>query len=408
MKSIHKNTATIAIALMGLSSPAFAQAICGGDGDGGVWIAGDEASSDISNTATYQEQLALVLAGNAHIALFSVSAATNVRVEAQGSGAGDPMISLLDGNGDTVLSDDDSGGDGASFAEASLEPGTYCLRTSSFEGSALTATVRIGRTEHEQLTSGAIVIDDGGIQVPSRALPAEGCQTGIALGGNTEINMGIRQTNFIDETSYYTFSLDAPLAISITAENSDLDPMIRLYDSTFTQLSDYDWLNARLDIASPLEPDEYCIGIFALSDASLPTAISISAYDPEAALLSRIANGEDSPPLDGSYPVEMLGELKALHSADIEISSEASWFTLDISEPGLLLVEAISEAGDPWVVVFDDTGRKAGYNDDNLDSLDSLVAVRVTPGTYSIGIGELDDEVISPARVTFERFVPTR
>jgi len=57
--------------------------------------------------------MALVLGGNEYVSLFNLSGPTDVRVEAQGRGAGDPQIDLIDAEGNIMLSDDDGGGNGA-------------------------------------------------------------------------------------------------------------------------------------------------------------------------------------------------------------------------------------------------------------------------------------------------------
>ncbi len=98
--------------------------------------------------------MALVLGGNEYVSLFTLSAPTDIRVEAAGRGSGDPIIDLLDSTGGMILSDDDSGGNAASRAETSLDAGTYCMSLRSYDGGPMTAFVRIGRQEQEALTEG--------------------------------------------------------------------------------------------------------------------------------------------------------------------------------------------------------------------------------------------------------------
>ena len=76
------------------------------------------------------------------------------RLEAQGRGSGDPMIELRDEAGSVVASDDDSGGNGAARAETQLQPGRYCLTMKSYDGAPMSGFVRVGRSEHEPLTTG--------------------------------------------------------------------------------------------------------------------------------------------------------------------------------------------------------------------------------------------------------------
>ena len=47
---------------------------------------------------------------------------------------------------------------------------------------------------------------------------------------------------------------------------------------------------------------------------------------------------------------------------------------------------------DPFIVLFDDLGREVGENDDAGSGFDSLLAARITPGTYLAAIGEFSEE----------------
>ncbi|MDP5361839.1 MAG: ABC transporter substrate-binding protein, partial [Paracoccaceae bacterium] len=139
MPSTKCKSSAVAALLLSAATPALAQSdICGGFGNGGVWIGGDEASSDITTADSYREQMALVLGGNDYVSLFTLTAPTDIRVEAEGRGSGDPIIDLLDGSGGIILSDDDSGGNAASRAETTLEAGTYCMSMRSYDGGPMT------------------------------------------------------------------------------------------------------------------------------------------------------------------------------------------------------------------------------------------------------------------------------
>ena len=114
---------TAGLALAAAASAAAAQDFCGGASANGQWIGGAEGTSDVATAGAPMEQMALALMQNEYVALFSVSAPTEVRLEAQGRGSGDPVIDLRDEAGAIVASDDDSGGNGASRAETALQPG---------------------------------------------------------------------------------------------------------------------------------------------------------------------------------------------------------------------------------------------------------------------------------------------
>jgi hypothetical protein len=90
---------------------------------------------------------------------------------------------------------------------------------------------------------------------------------------------------------------------------------------------------------------------------------------------------------------------------DVQAGVDVDWFSLDVEEAGLLLVEAIGGGNsDPWLVVYDDLGRQIGQNDDYGDGLDSLVTARVQEGTYIIGVRQYEGSQ-GLIRLLAERYV---
>lgn len=400
-RSLSTALATSLFALAALPAAAQDANLCGGIGANGQWLGGDEVSSDISTSPSYIEQMALVLMRNEFVGLFTVSQPGEYRIEAQGRGGGDTVLDIRDAAGEIVASDDDSGGDAASRAETYLEPGTYCASMRSFDGSPLTALVRAARMDQEALTAGYASPSAGG-------------------GGTGECDLSIAQPLVLGESvanpwssqNIYSLTLDAPTAISLTAENEDADPILTLFDTSGNWLAendDFDGLNSRIDMANPLPAGEYCIALDLYGDESVPITVTAKAYDPAEVQLSLYARGDASPPLDGSYPVEALGELATRLRQDVNIGGDAYWYSFDVSEGGLILIEAIAQGqGDPVLVMYDDLGRQLGYNDDSDGSLNSLLTVRVQPGTYLVAVRQLDGTTTGFIRMLFERYVPAR
>lgn len=413
MNGLTRGLGVAGALLLGTAAPAFAQAgLCGGVGDAGQWLGGDEAASDIAMAPGYLEQMALVLMSNEYVGLFSVSSGTEVRIEAEARGSGDTVIDIRDAAGNIVLSDDDSGGNGSSLAQSYLEPGTYCVSLRSYDGSPLTGFVRVGRSEHEQLTDGMVMPPD----LPPDDFYSGYCDyatvTNFLSQGPIDDSLqagGTSVTASAGEVGFWGFSLAQPAAVTITATGENADPLITLYDSYGSWLAendDYDGLNSRIDMTYPLAAGDYCIAVSALSDTSLPITINVAAYDAAAALVGMYERGEASPPLDGSYPVEMLGELSTRVRKDLMTGGTATWFAVDVPQGGLLVVEAVTNGmGDPVLALFDDFGRQVAYNDDSGNTLDSMIAARVLPGTYMVGVWQIGGaEVLT--RMLFERYVP--
>ncbi len=380
------------------ASPLAAQDICSGI-TGGQWIGGNEGASDITTSDAYREQMALVLGGNSYVSLFTLSGTTDVRIEAAGRGAGDPLIEIFDTAGGIVASDDDSGGGGAARAEVSLEAGSYCMSMKSYDDVPMTAFVRIGRTEHEALTEGTT---DGG----SNDAPSGSCAEATPFGA-----IGTTNSASVEETGFWSFTLSEPTAISITANNAAADPIITLYDSDETTIAENDdsnGLNARIDQSSPLPAGDYCLNVRAYSDDSLPIDVTISIYDSAAAAAALYAQGEAAPPLDGTVEINALGLMPNRMRHDAQVSGDTSWFSFDVDTAGLLLIEAIAagDNGDPWLIMYDDLGREIARNDDNGDGLNSLITARVNPGSYIAGVKQVDSSTESLIRLIFERYVP--
>jgi hypothetical protein len=374
-------SSTLAALLLGAASPALAQDnMCGGVAGSGIWVGGDEAASDITAADTYREQMALVLGGNEYVSLFTLSAPTDVRVEAAGRGSGDTIIDLLDSDGNISLSDDDSGGNAASRAETSLQAGTYCMSVRSYDGGPMTAFVRIGRQEHEALTDGISETPGG---------TSGSCAEAVPFGA-----LGTSVSAAVNDTPFWSFTLDALTPVTITAENESADPVITLYgpdEEYIAENDDFDGLNSRIDMSDALLPGTYCLGVTALSDDSAPITVTIDQYDPEEALQSLYARGEIAPPLDGSVEVTDLGTLQSRMRQDVPAGTDVTWFSLDLESASLLVVEAIGSGNsDPWLVVYDDLGREVGQNDDYGSGLDSLVMARLQEGTYIIGVRQYE------------------
>jgi len=393
--------ATSVFALAALPALAQDASLCGGIGENAQWLGGDEASSDISASPSYVEQMALVLMRNEYVGLFTVSQDGDYRIEAQGRGGGDTVLDVRNAAGEIVASDDDSGGDAASRAETFLAAGTYCASMRSFDGSPITGFVRAGRIDQEPLTAGITDPD-------------------IGAGGTGECNLSIAQpltlgepaTNSWSTQNVYSLRLDAPMSVSLTAENEDADPILTLFDPSGNWLAendDFDGLNSRIDMADPLPAGEYCIAVDLYGDESVPITITAKEYDAQEVLMNLYAQGEASPPLDGSYPVKALGELQTRLREDVNAGGDAMWYSFEIYEGGLVLVEAIAQGqGDPVLIMFDDLGRQVAYNDDADGSLDSLLTVRVQPGTYLVAVRQLDNSTQGFIRMVFERYVPAR
>lgn len=398
--------AASAVCLAISAAPALAQTgLCAGLGDGGQWVGGSEATSDISTLPAPLDATVLVLAGNDYVSLFRLSQPADIRVEAMATGLGDSVIELFDNSGTSLVYDDDGGGGTDSRAELPLPAGTYCLQVSTFAGGPLTGTVRVGLQGHEPLTVG----------IPPSG--ADGCDPetpALRLGDGPidgQLAAGLSATNSVVDQPFYRFTLGAPAQLTLTAQNEDADPYLYLYDAAGVQLAENDdsfGLNSQIDMTQALPAGDYCIGVRALSDPDLPITVTVSGYDEAGAMTGMFDTAEAAPPLDGAHPITDLGVVQTRVRADVSVSNAAVWHKIDVSESGLLLIEAVGVGNpDPTLTVFDDFGRQLAYNDDSGTGFDSLVALPVTPGTYLVAVRQLGTEP-GTIRLGVQRYVPAQ
>ena len=401
MTRFSLGAALLALAFSPLAAQA--QGIDCGLGVDGEWIAGDQASS---NVVSFMDGAPVDLdvsvpENSMHVALFEVEGTDNLRIEAMGIDDSDPLIEIRNESGLRIAEDDDSGGNGNARIETILEPGIYCVATKGYDGLAIDATVRVGMTSQEALTQ------DSSEPMCSAATDAEWLAEGPIDGLLSE---GLHISGDGTDARYFKFTVGTDTSLSILAENEDADPVVYLFNSNgdlLDQNDDFDGLNSRLDMSSPLPAGDYCIGLAALSDSFAPIEVSVIAYDEAAIMTAMYDRAEASPPLDGSYPVENLGALAGRQRVDVALSGATKWYAVDIDASGLLVLEGIAVGdSDPMLVLFDDVGREVSRNDDAGGTYDSLIAAKLFPGTYLIGVTLAGGGGSGNVRLVMERYVP--
>lgn len=409
-------------AVVGLSAGAVSAQVvsCGGIGAAGQWMGGTPDASDISTAAgpLTLSGLPVALDGST-VGFFSLSAAGDVRLEAQPVDGGDSVIELYDEAGALLVTDDDSGGGWASRAETLLQPGNYCAVTRGYAGGGLVTDMRVGRLEHETITEGLSGGFFGGGGDPffvgidpctSDTLAVElstGSLDGVLFDG------GVSASNTITAVPYYRFTLDSPQAISVRAENPSADPYIYFFDGNGTLMAendDYESLNSRIDFTSALPAGTYCIGMRSLSNPDLPVTVSVVGYDAAAALAELYSSGDAAPPMDGSFPIIDLGVLPGRTVRDAQISGqEATWFAFEITQQGAVVIDAVEVTdSDPVIILYNDLGQELAFNDDSGGSLNSQITARVGAGRYLLAVRQYSDSYQGIIRIATERYVPAQ
>ncbi|GAB5445827.1 PPC domain-containing protein [Gymnodinialimonas sp.] len=392
--------------------------ICAGIATSADWMGGTPEASDIAAATGPLTLSSVPIALDGHVVgVFSLSAATDVRLEAQPVGNGDSVLDLYDETGALVVTDDDSGGGWASRAETLLQPGTYCLLTRGFAGGDLTADIRVGRLEHETITAGLaggffgggngffVGVDPCTPETVATPLGNGPLDAQLVNGG------GVSAANTINGVPYYRFTLSGAQAVSITAENPQADPYIYIFDGNGDLLAendDYQSLNSRVDFTAPLPPGDYCIGMRALGDPNVPVTVSVSGYDAAAALAELYDRGDAAPPMDGSYPITDLGVLPGRSVRDVQISgTTATWYAFEVDQQGAIVIDAVEVTdSDPMIILFNDLGQELAFNDDHGGTLNSQITARVQAGRYLLAVRQYSDNYQGIIRVATERYIP--
>jgi len=344
---------------------------------------------------------------------FEVSAPTDVRIEATDDSGVDPVMVLLDASGNELASDDDGGGGRASRIETSLSAGSYCARVYNFSSTDGPTTLQLSRWDMEPITEGIAASGDGS-DACTAATPAAPLAFGpinAALGGGGQISFSRTGT-----VTYHRFTVDSPLGLTITAKNTEADPVVRVYDNSgniVAENDDFDGLNSQIDMQTPLQPGDYCISVSALSDGDQPIDVSVKAFDEQAFLFARYATGEASPPIGGKFPIDDIGLVQTAFSGDVLVGKDARWVLFEVAEPSLMLIQGIGNGGaDSQLYLYNDRGQQLGYNDDSgiggTSTRDSQIAAELYPGRYLVAVllyGYEDGAPSEPVRLSLQRYV---
>ncbi len=402
----------LATASVFLPSVAFAQLSVCGVSPAEVQPFGGFGVNVSSISSPAQMQLQLTPGVNNYLQ-FEVSQPTDVRIEATDESDVDPVMVLLDTSGNELASDDDGGGGRASRIETSLDAGTYCAKVYNFSSNSGATTVQLSRWDMPAITPGADT-GGGGAEACTAATPANPIAFGpinAALAGGGEISFS--RTGAI---TYHRLTVDAPLGLTVTANGTDADPVLRIYDNdgnVVFENDDYDGLNSQIDMQTPLQPGDYCIAVSALSDGEQPIDVVVKAFDEKAFLNARYATGEASPPIGGSYPIDDIGLINTAFSGDVLVGKDARWISFEVAEPSLMLIQGIGNGGaDSQLYLYNDRGQQLGFNDDSglggNSTRDSQIAAELYPGRYlaAVLIYNFEDGSPSqPVRMSFQRYV---
>jgi len=402
----------LATASIFLPSVAFAQLSVCGASPAEVQPFGGFGANATSISAPAQMEIQLTPGVNNYLQ-FEVSAPTDVRIEATDVSGVDPVMVLLDTSGNELASDDDGGGGRASRIETSLAPGSYCAKVYNFSSNSCPTTVQLSRWDQPAITPGAA----SGLRATDAYTPATPANPNAFAPINAAVAAGAQiSSSRTRAVTYHPLTVDTPLGLTITANNTEADPVLRVYDdagNVVFENDDYDGLNSQIDMQTPLQSGDYCIAVSALSDGEQQIDVVVREFDEQAFLNARYASGEASPPIGGSYPIDEIGIIQTAFSGDVLVGKDARWIMFEVAEPSLMLIQGIGNGGaDSQLYLYNDRGQQLGFNDDSglggNSTRDSQIAAELYPGRYLAAVllyNYEDGSPSQPVRVSFQRYV---
>lgn len=405
-------TLALGCAFFASAVPAAAQtdvALLCGDYAARSWINGSAEVSDVS-TAAEPLRLSVPLGtGATTVTAFRVSAEAEeyLRIEAAPAsprGNGDPKIRLLNREGDALGENDDANeGTLNARVEMPLMPGEYCVIVDAVgEYGMAMGELQIARASQPALFDlpdpATLGGGDSGGNSNISACTAD-TQAGLLVAG--DLNMALdnagqagglvqQQVDLTGAASYLRFTLGAPAALTLRAQNNALDPTMALFDAAGQELGynddDRGSLNPRLDMMEPLPAGEYCIGVYLIGQRSGTVMVSVEAFDEAAMLREAYDRADMAPPADGPVVIQAV-DADAHTEITMLVGKSARWFSFDVERRAAYEINAIGGGvADPRLRLFNAQGVAMVDVDDSNDGLDAKMVVVLLPGTYQLAV----------------------
>ena len=318
-------------------------------------------------------------------------AAASVEIRLRGSPTGDgslsdPVLLLLDSDGNEVAFNDDSDGtfNSALIFEADTA-GTYFVSAQAFAGATGTYTLSV--TEYV---------------APEDDYPASTATTGVVFVGQPVTG----EIEVADDEDWFALDADATMSYRINLEGTPTgmgslpDPYLYLYDAQGLEI---DWnddggqgFNSQITFTPP-SPGRYYIGAAAFGSNIGTYTLSVDEFV--------------APPDDYANTVDTVGTIAvgSFATGEIEVENDADWFAVDLIEGVSYVITqegaptGMGTLSDPYVAIYDDAGFELDWNDDGGTDLNSRLiytatysglhfieaaAYGINTGTYEVAIQE--------------------
>lgn len=294
---------------------------------------------------------ATIPANGAHIYFIAVESPKNLvfDVKASQGSTVDPVIILLNNEGQKVGMDDDGGGGKDARLASSLTAGEYTTVVSGY-----------GNTSGEY----SIAVTEGG----SQAVPGQqGTTVTPQMHQGGEINPGETKSGVLNQGDIHSYTMNVRSKLMITVDlekagNSALDPILELQNSTGAVIARDDdgggGRNAR--IIKFLEPGTYTVKTLAYQNTSGQYLLKVAQTESRELPLGQSMSG-------------------------VMNSGERKIYMLSVAREGLYSV-SLNRTGnsalDPALMLQNEQGQGISQDDDSGEGLNARIETFLSAGSY--------------------------
>jgi len=346
---------------------------------------------------------------------FSLTAPAQVTLQTETvSEDGDPFLTLYASTGQAIEWDDDGAGFPDSLLTLDLAAGSYCAQVRMLDSptqapAVVVLSLSLGGASS---VSPAAPVSPGPRPDDFAAFPAgTPCSSGAELLGYLDPGFG-RLGQAINVArggrADWVLGLDVPMSLRIDATSSEFDTVLALYDASGRMIAendDFPGMGSDSSVAEVLDSGLYCVTVRGFASGGGNAVLAVQEEGgatpaPGPSVLPGDFEGGSPRPstqLDPSQPcgdpalTNGLGRLASgfgslRMSAVVPSSSRADW-TLSLSGPMELQIDAASAAFDTVLSVLDGHGAIVAENDDFPgQGTDSRVIQRLDAGNYCVSV----------------------
>jgi len=331
--------------------------------------------------------------------IFQVDAPMSLQVDAIGRDL-DTMLTLA-ADGVLLAENDDGPVATDSRITVDLEPGSYCLSLSGFEGTGGEAQLRL-TDELDAPMAGDL-----------SAACADPDLTN-AFGWPVEPGMGVAEVGgSLDYGARSDWSIDVrqEMAVQIDLRSMNFDTVLNIVDDT-GMIVDYNddgtGMGTDSRIVRTLAPGRYCLAVEALSGGEGPFDLAITD-EPEAAPANVLVTPMCSDPaMTADLGTEIAPGFGGLTApVTLEPGARQDW-SFVVAEATDIRIDARGRDFDTILQFGDAAGMVLQENDDGPSGTDSQLELTILPGAYCLGLSGFAGEAGTGELVLTEVDAATR